>query len=350
MKDKYPSGIYEILNTITGKRYIGSTSNFKKRWNHHKGRLRSNNHDNRYLQSAWNKYTESAFEFNKILICDIKDLMMYEQIFLDHFKSYEQAFGYNLSKTAITNGKIGCATSEETRKKMSESQKGKVRKPHTPEVCKIISETHKGNKYNLGRKASEETKKKMSEASLGRKHTPEAIEKMSASKKGTKPSPQTIEAIKKANTGRPPANKGKPMSAEQKEKLRQKSLGQVHSEESKEKNRIASTGRLHTEETKLKISQKKKGKGLGITPVNKGVSMSEEQKKKISDKLKGNKLSPESIAKRQATNKKKLEQAKLEGTAYGKLKANPVQAAIYQENQRIMFEAQSVLQNTQFNI
>ena len=43
-------GVYQIRNLITGKVYIGSTTeSFNKRFNHHKYCLSNNKHKNSYL-------------------------------------------------------------------------------------------------------------------------------------------------------------------------------------------------------------------------------------------------------------------------------------------------------------
>lgn len=68
------SGIYEIRNIITNKKYIGSAINLKERFRLHKVRLKLDRHSNRYLQSAWNKYEEKAFRFKCLLYCDKKHL------------------------------------------------------------------------------------------------------------------------------------------------------------------------------------------------------------------------------------------------------------------------------------
>lgn len=58
--------------------------------------------------------------------------------------------------------------SEETKRKMSEANKGKkgywTGKKHSEETRQKMSEAKKGNKYCLGRKISEDTKRKISES------------------------------------------------------------------------------------------------------------------------------------------------------------------------------------------
>ena len=93
--------------------------------------------------------------------------------------------------------------SEETKRKISEANKGKkhteeskrkMRKPKSEEHKRNISEGHKGQiPWNKGKKHTEEAKRKMSEAHKGQipwmkgnKHTEEAKRKMSEAKKGNK--------------------------------------------------------------------------------------------------------------------------------------------------------------------
>ena len=61
------SGIYKIINKINGKYYVGSSVNIKdypnNRWSRHIADLNANRHHNDYLQRAWNKYGQDAFEF-----------------------------------------------------------------------------------------------------------------------------------------------------------------------------------------------------------------------------------------------------------------------------------------------
>jgi group I intron endonuclease len=63
LKLLFNCGIYAIKNKINGKMYIGSSYNIKQRFTAHKSALKNNNHRNKHLQNAWNKYGEDNFEF-----------------------------------------------------------------------------------------------------------------------------------------------------------------------------------------------------------------------------------------------------------------------------------------------
>lgn len=80
------TGIYQITNTVNGKRYIGSAVNLRRRWNLHRLHLRRGTHHCRHLQAAWVKYGESTFVHRILLVCKPEQLTMYEQLCLDGLK------------------------------------------------------------------------------------------------------------------------------------------------------------------------------------------------------------------------------------------------------------------------
>ena len=69
-----------------------------------------------------------------------------------------------MTGNTYNNGRIA---SEETRKKMSNSQKTRIRKPHSEEAKQKMREAKKGKPSNrLGAVLSEETKQKMRKSKL----------------------------------------------------------------------------------------------------------------------------------------------------------------------------------------
>lgn len=89
-------GVYVITCLPTRKRYVGSSSvSLKGRIALHKRQLRDNKHHSRYLQRAWNKYGEEAFDFSTIIVCLPEDAVMYEQAAIDLYQPE-----FNTSPTA----------------------------------------------------------------------------------------------------------------------------------------------------------------------------------------------------------------------------------------------------------
>lgn len=141
-KDNY--GIYGIINKINGKVYVGQTGErFLRRYWHHQWKLRDNSHDNIYLQNAWNKYGEDNFEY--VILEVAEDLSLLDELEIKYIEHYKKN---NLSYNMLLGGggRRGF--------KMSESAK------------EIIAQ--KNRQHMLGKKHSEETKRKMSETRKGK--------------------------------------------------------------------------------------------------------------------------------------------------------------------------------------
>lgn len=148
------SGIYKIRNTISGLTYIGQTKQkFIKRYLYHRWRLRTNTHDNKWLQASYNKHGEDAFEFVVVEVVSnfdqLNDLEM-------HYIETERLKGHCCNITDGGDGAKGIPLSLERRKELGE-------------LNRIL---------NTGKKASAETKAKMSKARRGKKRSKECIEKV----------------------------------------------------------------------------------------------------------------------------------------------------------------------------
>jgi group I intron endonuclease len=186
------SGVYEILNLVNGKRYVGSAVNFSRRWTGHRTDLRKDGHHCIALQRAWNKYGESAFLFRVIVECPPDQLISKEQ------EQIDLAAEYNVCRFA--GSALGVKHSEETRKKMSARlmgnthtrgrkysreicermaapKRGRKLPPFTEEHRRNISIAKRGHKGCVGRILSDSTKEKIRQANLGKKKTLEARRK-----------------------------------------------------------------------------------------------------------------------------------------------------------------------------
>ena len=130
---------------------------------------------------------------------------------------------------------LGKTHSEETRRKMSEAQKGENNhmygKKLSKETRRKMSEAQKGeNNHMYGKKLSKETRRKMSEAHkgkglgnrsggmLGKTHSEETRRKMSEAHKGLKHKPHSEETRRKMSEAKM-GKKRKPFTEEHKKKL-----------------------------------------------------------------------------------------------------------------------------------
>lgn len=90
-------GIYCIENIQNAKKYIGLSRNIKRRWFEHKSELNRNDHNNKYLQSSWNKYGASKFTFYIVELCEEENLSEREKYYIKQYKTLSHENGYNLT-------------------------------------------------------------------------------------------------------------------------------------------------------------------------------------------------------------------------------------------------------------
>ncbi len=146
----------------------------------------------------------------------------------------------------------GFKHSDETKRKISEAQKGRVFSNVTRQK---MSEAQKGHiPWNKGICHSEESKRKMSEAKRGKTPSAETRRKLSESMKDRVFSEEHRQKISKSL-------KGRIFSEEHKRKISENAKGRTHSQEAKEKMSNSRTGKKnhfygkkHSAETKEKIS------------------------------------------------------------------------------------------------
>lgn len=198
------TGIYEIVNTVNGKRYIGSSVNIKTRRGQHMCRLRAGDHHCPPLQRAWNKYGEDAFSFNILEVVLDGDIVEIEQGYLDRLNP-----DYNVAKAAGYRTFLGLKHSKKTLAKMSKA--------------------HMGNTRTKGMKRSREAIEATAAAHRGMKRSKETRAAISAARTGTKMPPRTEEH--RRNIGA--ANKGRVISAEHMAALQAGRKARVYTEEQK---------------------------------------------------------------------------------------------------------------------
>lgn len=247
----------------SNKVYIGITSlNPNHRWNEGRGYKTQ-----KLFYRAIKKYGWNNFE-HEIMFSDMseKEAKLMEQCLIALYDSTNQNKGYNI--TFGGEGANGYKLTEEVKKKISEAQKGKkvsneTRKKQSESIKNYIENNPQYvenlKKKMLGRKLTEKTKKKISEAHKGNKnywygkHLPiEMRMKMSETHKGKK---MSDEAIKKMSE----AQKGKKLSDEHKRKISESHKGEKH----------WNYGKIASKETRKKQSESHKGK----IPWNKGKKM-----------------------------------------------------------------------------
>lgn len=173
--------LYIIWNDVNDKVYVGVTiRSVSRRFREHIY-MALNHKDKFQFHSAIRKHGSENFHIDCLLDrVPLDRLPLFERACISYFDSYLN--GYN--STPGGDG-VGKEVSEETRKKMSKAQKGKI--PWNKGVSLSEEMKQKLLKSHLGKKLSEETRMKMSAARkgrkpmLGKKHSIEARLKMSQS-------------------------------------------------------------------------------------------------------------------------------------------------------------------------
>jgi len=159
--------IYSITNLINGKLYIGQTINPNKRWRQHQANNRMSP-----LNNSIKKYGAVNFIYQIIAQAkSLEDIDILEIQIIKQYDSTNPTIGYNIEPGG--NGRK--TPTEESRRKMSESRRGKK---HSKEWCENIS------LGQIGKIISEETYRHLQTVNIGRKHTDETKQKVSESLKG----------------------------------------------------------------------------------------------------------------------------------------------------------------------
>ena len=218
--DRQPTiGVYKISNSLSGRYYIGYSTNIERRFTSHRRKLKQNCHDNIFLQRAYNLDGEDKFKYDIIHVCDtegeakeielqyLTDLSIRDKLYnLNYNNSGGDLLTHHPNKEAIREkiiethkANLSKMTPEERSIKYGKcgERNGMYGKTHTEENRKKFSEIHKGNQYCKGKIVSNETRQKMSENAklkigeknpfFGKHHSEETKRKIGQAKIGNIP-------------------------------------------------------------------------------------------------------------------------------------------------------------------
>ena len=178
--------IYSITNKVNGKRYIGVTHRLNTRWNEHKRHLRNNCHVNKKLQDAYNEYGEDNFIYDVLFeLEDTVDDCTVAKKEIEFISLYDSCDnGYNMT---YGGDRYGFRIMPEGMLKEYKERLSNISKElwNNKDFRDKMYKLNLGNTYNLGKKASKETREKMSRAHMGsgnpfygKHHTEESKDKM----------------------------------------------------------------------------------------------------------------------------------------------------------------------------
>jgi len=181
--------IYKHTNTTNNKSYIGLTSTtLQERFNQHKSTAKLTKEKGNkpfHFHAALLKYDENVWN-SEILdkAYTLVEANEKEKYYIAKCDSYNN--GYNSTEGGDSfpaSAHKGFPKSAETRKKISEAQKGE-------------------KSVHYGKPMLPQTKEALRKANTGRKWTEESRAKASASRKGFKPKQESIDKMRKKLTGR----------------------------------------------------------------------------------------------------------------------------------------------------
>ena len=190
MDENHFNCIYMFTNKINGKRYVGQTKNFYKRYNSHiySSYDKNSNRHNVPFHKAIRKYGIDNFQID-ILIDNIQtkeEMNELEKSLICFFNTLcKNNMGYNVAEGGESGNPFAGKTDDEMAKFRDECRERNLGKKLSEETKKKISEKNKKMFF------SEEHRRKINESKKGKKRQGEWIEKMAEKKRGSKHSEET---------------------------------------------------------------------------------------------------------------------------------------------------------------
>ena len=104
-------GIYCILNTANGHRYVGQSTDLSRRKSYHFTALFKGTHKNKHLQAAYNRYGASCFQWLILqVVCGTSSLDTAERHWIAFYASNDPRHGYNAEPGGLTRPRASCRT------------------------------------------------------------------------------------------------------------------------------------------------------------------------------------------------------------------------------------------------
>ncbi len=206
--------VYIITNKFNGKSYVGQTVRRpveRMRSHRYAASSKSGSRSDMVIARAIRTYGWESFSWHVIEICQSQELLdAAESYWIEKLRTLSPN-GYNIALGGRGRGSV----SEETRKKIGESSRGRIvggstRKKLSDLMKSRVRSEETAKKIgmaNLGRKASEQTKSRQSSAikALGGSHmvewTPERREKLASARRGKLASKETKEKLSRLRSG-----------------------------------------------------------------------------------------------------------------------------------------------------
>jgi group I intron endonuclease len=170
-------GIYKITSP-SGKIYIGQSIDIKRRFRYYNN-LKCKQQPKLY--NSFLKYGVDAHKFEIIELCMQKYLNNMERYYQEKYNTVNSGLNLLYVKSDHFSG----GHSEESKKKISETLKGRPISENTRAALLLSNKTRvlsaesieKFRKASTGKKFTQESKDKMSKARLGKKHSQETVQK-----------------------------------------------------------------------------------------------------------------------------------------------------------------------------